>query len=197
MAAVLAKEIVLSEKDVKRFLAIFDTIKKGSGCWLWPKSAPNSYGRFHVEGKGSYKASRIAYYLFVEKSLLPSDLVLHSCDNPPCVRPFHLRKGTHKQNQQDCVVKGRKRVAVGDRHWSRRHPELVASGARHGTRTRPDRIARGEQRGMNGLKAAQVLEIRQLYGQENHLSQHQLARKFGVTAMTINRALRRQTWSHI
>src|SRR3990167_9875419 len=38
-------------------------------------------------------------------------LVIHSCDNPACVNPDHLRTGTHQDNKNDAV--NRKRIAIG------------------------------------------------------------------------------------
>lgn len=40
---------------------------------------------------------------FIDDALL----VLHHCDNPPCVRPEHLFQGTPQDNMDDKVTKGR------------------------------------------------------------------------------------------
>jgi len=35
-------------------------------------------------------------------------VVMHSCDNPPCVNPMHLRVGTQSENIIEAFIKGRK-----------------------------------------------------------------------------------------
>lgn len=58
---------------------------------------------------------------------VPADaLVLHSCDNPPCVNPLHLRVGTHLENCADAV--NRDRTLFGERNFNAKlTSEIVAA----------------------------------------------------------------------
>jgi hypothetical protein len=87
--------------------ARFEThFKKADGCWEWGASRiRDGYGRFHAEGQ-HYVAHRASYELYV--GCIPADkIVLHSCDNPGCVNPAHLKLGTYADNMADKVAKGR------------------------------------------------------------------------------------------
>ena len=70
-------------------------------CWEW-KAAKDEYGygRVRVVNHVS-KATRVAWILHNKEPIPGNMLVLHSCDNPGCVNPHHLRLGTHKQNTAD------------------------------------------------------------------------------------------------
>jgi hypothetical protein len=46
---------------------------------------------------------------FVDGPLLPGEVVMHLCDNPPCFRYDHLRRATQTENIVDAVIKGRHR----------------------------------------------------------------------------------------
>ena len=83
-------------------------INRTAGCWEWQGSKRgHGYGRIKVNGR-TYPAHRFLWEL--TNGLVPAGmLVLHKCDNPPCVRPDHLYLGTSADNTRDMVVRGRQR----------------------------------------------------------------------------------------
>lgn len=76
-------------------------------CIVWPgRLDKDGYGVINVAGHK--KAHRLIYTLFAGQ--IPPGLgILHSCDNPKCVNPAHLRPGTASDNARDRVVRGRSR----------------------------------------------------------------------------------------
>lgn len=84
-----------------------------AGCWEWQGAKfPDGYGNMRWNGKGR-GTHRLSYEAF--KGHIPDGLcVLHSCDNPPCINPDHLRVGTKKENTQDCLERGRFRDSNGE-----------------------------------------------------------------------------------
>ncbi len=77
-----------------------------TGCIWWVGSTnTQGYGRINVNGKTT-AAHRLSYEL--HNGAIPSGLwVLHACDNPSCVNIEHLFLGTHRDNVDDMVRKGR------------------------------------------------------------------------------------------
>lgn len=93
--------------------------KVSNGCWEWQgaKQKPGKrgtmlpYGFFRI-GSDTDKQSRmvhvhrLSYFLF--NGVIPDGmLVCHTCDNPTCCNPDHLVVGTHKDNHNDMVARGR------------------------------------------------------------------------------------------
>lgn len=78
-----------------------------SGCWEW------SGGSFHTDGYGLvghqgklWRAHVMAYELF-HGPVPEGQQVRHTCDNPPCVHPYHLLVGSTLDNMRDKVARGR------------------------------------------------------------------------------------------
>lgn len=75
-------------------------------CWLWQASCKGGYGRFKTSPYETVIASRFALVLATKEEYLHLH-ALHSCDNPRCCNPTHLRWGTPDENVQDKVERGR------------------------------------------------------------------------------------------
>lgn len=101
------------EREIRLFMR---HVRKTDGCWLWtgktkkprnPERGRAGFGYGLLErNRREIRAHRFSYELFVEP--IPAGLlVLHECDNPPCVRPDHLFVGTNGDNARDAVAKGR------------------------------------------------------------------------------------------
>lgn len=74
-------------------------------CWEWQGSRNKQhYGRVMANGRVQL-AHRLAYEL--AHGAVPEQLILHACDNPPCVNPAHLFPGSQADNVRDMIAKGR------------------------------------------------------------------------------------------
>ncbi len=84
-------------------------------CWNWLASKRTAgYGHFRL-GKTMKSAHRISW-LFVHGPIPEGMFILHICDNPSCVNPDHLFLGTHQDNADDKVNKGRHVPCKGSRN---------------------------------------------------------------------------------
>jgi hypothetical protein len=79
-------------------------------CWLWTGAKnKKGYGSIGAGGRhGKYTLAHRVSYQLANNDLTDADYVLHSCDNPSCVNPKHLRKGTCSENIKEAYDKGRK-----------------------------------------------------------------------------------------
>ena len=152
-------------------------VNKTDTCWLWTGyKTSKGYGQFGVN-YCIVRAHRVAYELWVGP--IPSGLILrHKCDNPSCVNPDHLETGTHQDNANDRVERGRS--AKGDKSGARLHPE---------------KMPRGENHHNSKLTYDDVVEIKVLLG--FGVTQEQIAEQFGVGDPTISKIKRGILWSHV
>ena len=75
-------------------------------CWEWSGHCGNhGYGVIR-DRKKFLTAHRVSYA--INRGEIPNGLwVLHTCDNRKCVNPSHLFLGTHRDNDDDKMNKGR------------------------------------------------------------------------------------------
>jgi hypothetical protein len=91
----------------KNFLERIDCEGGLNACWPWlANKYVTGYGRFKFKHK-EYLAHRFSYVLFWNKQLDADQVVMHTCDNPSCCNPLHLRAGTQLENIKDKMTKGR------------------------------------------------------------------------------------------
>lgn len=91
----------------------WEKVDKSGDCWIWTASVlKTGYGCIRID-KRTIRAHRIAYEL--ANGPVPDGLLLrHTCDNRRCVNPAHLVPGTHKENAQDALDRGRHLVGEDD-----------------------------------------------------------------------------------
>lgn len=89
---------------VAKFWSQVDT---SGACWLWRGSIDEfGYGRFYVV-KNEWSTHRFAWRI-TRGEIATGLVVMHACDNPPCVNPAHLSLGTQADNLRDMDAKGRR-----------------------------------------------------------------------------------------
>ncbi len=89
-------------------------VRSPEECWEW-QGARNAkgYGDFH-RGEGKHlMAHQFSWLTAHGRFSAFGGVIMHACDNPPCVNPQHLTIGTMSDNQQDMARKGR--AARGER----------------------------------------------------------------------------------
>jgi hypothetical protein len=80
-----------------------------NGCIEWQKAKSKyGYGMISFHNK-VMTANRLMLILLYGEPDTKS-VAMHSCDNPPCINPDHLRWGSHQENSKDMVAKGREKI---------------------------------------------------------------------------------------
>ncbi len=90
-----------------RFWSNVDITANPDECWNWLREKQRKgYGVAYFNG-ARWRANRLAWCLANRQAIQLQ--ILHSCDNPSCCNPSHLREGTAKDNVDDMVERGRQR----------------------------------------------------------------------------------------
>lgn len=99
---------------ISRFWRMVTVPGTADACWPWSGDTDeDGYGVFYYKGKRK-QAHELALS-FSTGEQRPAGLdTCHSCDNPPCCNPAHLRFGTRQDNVDD--MWGRGRGVAGEAH---------------------------------------------------------------------------------
>ena len=138
-------------------------------CWEWTGAKNNDgYGRFNLGAENGSKLGRPhAVSLSFGLGYMPA-YVMHKCDNPCCVRPSHLKEGTHAENTKEAYAKGRQ---------PRRHKY------------------RGEAVKQARLSEDDVRDIRARYAGGEY--QKDIAKVYGIEQTNVSHIVLRKTWKHV
>jgi len=178
----------LTEKDLNRFWQKV-AVRGDDECWLWmgARVNDNGYGSFTVaNGKPGGKkivASRISCFLAHGEPPQDWNRSLHSCDNPPCCNPHHLRWGTQKHNVKDAQDRGRHINPPSVRD----NPEWEAR--------RLAAMPKGETLHNNSLTEGIAREIMSLHMAHKNITQ--IAEATGKPKHVVADVCRGRSWRHL
>ena len=102
--------ITIKESDHDRFWSKIN-IKDKSECWVWMACLHKTgYGSFKIGGKKGKVILAHRFSAFLSHETFYEEMqYLHSCDNPSCCNPNHLRPGTMNDNMKDRTERNRNR----------------------------------------------------------------------------------------
>jgi hypothetical protein len=101
-------------------------LKDTEECIEYPILNTGGYGEMqtYLNGKKKhYRMHRVAFQVYTGIDITIDNIICHKCDNPSCVNPKHLFIGTHKDNSDDKVSKGRQ--AKGASNGQYKHGNLT------------------------------------------------------------------------
>lgn len=91
-------------------------------CWPWKGWKRYGYGLLRRDGRMQMAHRLVWRDVYGEP--IPA-VVMHTCDNPPCCNPTHLRAGTNTDNMRDAIQKGRH--CHGERHFNAKITAEIAA----------------------------------------------------------------------
>lgn len=145
---------IITPKLEARYWAKVD-VRGPDECWPWLAfRVERGYGKIRVNER-NVSAGQVAL-LLDGRPRIPGTFALHSCDNPPCCNPKHLRWGTADDNIKD--RDSRSRTARGERqHLAKLTAAQVAEIRIAAPRGEKARRAMGEKYGVSASLITHVL----------------------------------------
>ena len=99
------QSLIFKKEELSRFWSWVEIKTDPNSCWEWKRfRSSHGYGQYHAAGK-NWRVHRLAWAIANGRE--PRLNILHSCDNPPCCNPAHLREGTQMDNMRERSIRGR------------------------------------------------------------------------------------------
>ena len=211
-------------------------VKVEGECWVWygtrykpGRFSRGGYGTFALpvrSERGNAIRTEPTHRIVYEAVNGPPErdqLILHSCDNPPCIRPLHLRAGSGTDNSRDKFARGRgnnprklsDEQVKALRETYAADPSISAAtlGRQYGVTTGatvgmirgflrryaggPRSVIRRQKRKPHTTKLTeeQVQEMRTRHA-ASEMTMSQLAKHYGIEVSGVSRIVRGELWSH-
>jgi hypothetical protein len=104
----------VTDRSLELYEAKVERSAGPDACHPWTGArSKDGHGFFKRDGENY--AARWGYRRFIGP-LSKDEIVRHTCDNPPCQNPRHWVKGTHLDNSNDKVSRGRQHRPRGERN---------------------------------------------------------------------------------
>lgn len=166
-------------------------VRGDDDCWEWTAyKNKDGYGRITIEKGVKMLSHRFSWEKANNQKIPDGLIVMHSCDNPPCVNPNHLSVGSCGDNNKDKMRKGRCSKISGSDHplWGKPLPAE--------TRQKLSDAKLGEKHNLSKTNDSEVREIRRLY-KTGRYTQKELGKMFGLSRPNISSIVLRKTWTHV
>lgn len=146
--------------------ALWSKVDKNPTCWLWT-GAKDRYGYGLMTWRGKVRLVHRVVWELGFGEIGHGFSIMHTCDQPGCVNPNHMKLGTHQQNMLDCAAK--RRTTLGERNS---HAKLT------------------EEQVIAIKKEYRLINPRRSNAKE-------LAKKYGVNHGTIVNVVVGRSWKHL
>lgn len=114
-------EITTKFKKLLNTIQEQQSLENNDNCINYQHVNKDGYGSVQLiknNVKYHYLAHRVIYQLYYNDNITSNDIICHSCDNPSCINPKHLFKGTHNDNVQDKVSKHRQAKGINNGRYT-------------------------------------------------------------------------------
>ena len=127
-----------------------------SGCHEWQGKRQKNYGVIFYKSRNLAVHRIVCFLAYGEPA--ENDYALHSCDNPPCVNPAHLRWGTHQENMADAKTRNRRAVKRGERNGRAKLDEAKIKAIRAIYGTGPTTVEIAELYGVSNQIISRIIK---------------------------------------